>query len=202
MAGAGALALSCNAVLGMDEPRPVANQGKAGSGGSAGTSSTIGGEGGEGPSSGGSSGRGGAGGTGGKAGAGGTGGIGGAGQGGQDGGHGGEDIEECPVPCEGDTPLCEMGVCVACRAGTGPRCGPDETPQRCEQGAWVDDSPCAELCTNGVCATMRVVGGLATAGGAVESGSIILVDHGFDGLPVACGSLSGDTTCVVGGFIR
>jgi hypothetical protein len=115
---------------------------------------------------------------------------------------GGTDSEpECDPACGDDTPLCEDGRCVACRAGTE-RCGADETPERCENGEWVQGDSCGgnrPVCSNGTCVAFRLQGGLVSVGAASADGSIRLVDHGFEMLPTLCAEVNGETVCVSGG---
>ena len=110
---------------------------------------------------------------------------------------------ECDPACTGETPFCEQGVCVACRAGTAPRCGAGETPEVCDDGTWVPQEPCGgntPVCGNGTCSAVRFSGGLVSVGATSATGSIRLVDHGFEGFPTLCGTVSGAAVCLTGGI--
>lgn len=112
------------------------------------------------------------------------------------------DGQECDPPCSGSAPHCEAGVCVACQKDSAPRCGAGETPEECVGGQWVAQKSCggnAPLCTNGTCANVRLAGGLVSVRAASASGSLLLVDHGFEVSAPLCKAVGGETVCVSGG---
>jgi hypothetical protein len=160
----------------------------------------AGSDGGGGVAGGGTDGGGGVAGTGpGGAGGGGSGGVGGTG--GDVPPDGGSDAPPgCNPTCMSPTPVCAAGVCVACMEGSG-RCNAN-TPEMCKAGSWVPQTACAgasPVCTNGVCASEQVIGGLATVT-PVSTGTVQLLDQGFEFLPRSCSAGTTNQVCVTGGL--
>lgn len=96
---------------------------------------------------------------------------------------------------ESEPPRCESGAA---------RCD-GELPELCENGEWVPQAPCpasTPLCTNGICGTARLVGGIVTVGppSSMPTTALRLVDHGFDHLARNCGTVRDRTVCVIGGI--
>ncbi|MBN1609018.1 MAG: hypothetical protein JW940_20490 [Polyangiaceae bacterium] len=87
----------------------------------------------------------------------------------------------------------------ACTDGAR-RCAGD-TPEKCVDGQWVKQKQCSgttPVCSNGICGVARLRGGLVTVGGAISTGTIRLVDHGFEYLARSCGTVKEETVCVAG----
>lgn len=113
------------------------------------------------------------------------------------------ELVRCEAECSGRTPVCENGVCVECASDSTPRCIENETPQQCVNNKWVSEPACSgnrPVCARGECASARLVGGLLSVGASSESGSIRLVDHGFEEPPRTCGTLNDESICVIGGI--
>lgn len=126
----------------------------------------------------------------------------GAGAGDDAGGHAGGDGDPdmaCDPACE-EPSFCENGMCVECSAGSVPRCGEQQTPEACVNGAWVPGTSCAEtsqVCSNGVCVGRYLFGALTTVSGPSRGTGLELVAHGFEaGSSVACGG----KLCLSGGI--
>jgi hypothetical protein len=89
-----------------------------------------------------------------------------------------------------------------CAAGSG-RCNGD-VPELCEGGQWVPKPACAAptpACSNGVCGTFKVSGGIVTvANGVLKNTTIRLVEHGLEYQPTSCGGVGAARVCVTGGI--
>lgn len=120
---------------------------------------------------------------------GGTGGSSGSGVGGSDGGTGGSD-----GGTGGGAGDCEEDET---------RCADEVTPEVCEGGEWVAADECsgsAPLCSRGECSAIVLDGGLVSQRANTETGSIRLVDHGFETTATVCGDIGNQTVCVTGGL--
>ena len=109
----------------------------------------------------------------------------------------------CSLACSGNTPVCENGICVECETGSA-RCGTSDTPEVCQNGAWVQQPRCkgaAPTCSFGVCGNAVVAGGTVTVeDGVLSAASFHLVEHGFEFSPTTCGTIVGQKVCVTGGL--
>ena len=107
-----------------------------------------------------------------------------------------------PVPCTGLAPACLNDACVACSPGALGCSGTQ--PQMCNaSGAWVSmGSACSgasPVCSNGVCSSYRVTGGIRSTAPLGGSGTIVLVAGGLELGPPACNVAQG--ICVSGGIV-
>lgn len=76
-----------------------------------------------------------------------------------------------------------------------------DSPERCDDGVWVTEPTCGgdtPVCSNGVCAPMKIHGSISTVATATLGVSIRLVDHGFLVLPTSCATVRGAEVCVTG----
>ena len=71
----------------------------------------------------------------------------------------------------------------------------------CESGAWGAPFPCEPplVCSNGVCAPMRVTGGLVSTLPASSAAPVRLMRHGFEASERTCSGAEGSAWCVRGG---
>jgi hypothetical protein len=119
-----------------------------------------------------------------------------------DAGSGGDPLA-CDPPCSGETPICEQGACVGCMNGSA-RCTAGDTPEVCEQAAWVKRAPCSgttPACSNGVCGTVRMSGGLVTVQQVSTTGTTVqLLEQSVEYVGRSCGTVNGAEICVTGGL--
>ena len=73
----------------------------------------------------------------------------------------------------------------------------------CESGAWGAPFPCEPplVCSNGVCAPMRVSGGLVSTLPASSAAPVRLMRHGFEASQRTCSGAEGSAWCVRGGVV-
>ena len=86
---------------------------------------------------------------------------------------------------------------------TGAReCHPDGV-RICQGGSWGAPVPCEPglVCSNGVCATMRVSGRLVSTVPAPSVAPLRLTSHGFETSARACSSAEASMLCVRGGLL-
>lgn len=150
-------------------------------------------------------------GTGGSAGkrAGGAGQSGNAGRAGEDaaGGSSGarnqpQQPEGCAESCSGDKPFCDGASCVECLANSAPHCD-GEQPVVCQDEHWLKKPACAgnnPVCSNGTCASMRLVGGIAVSVPGAGNDKLRLVEPALEVTPRACAPVQDKTYCVRGGL--
>jgi hypothetical protein len=111
------------------------------------------------------------------------------------------DAGGCLPACSGSTLLCVNGTCVACNPGSASCNG--NTPAACNAaGTWVNGTTCGgstPVCSNGVCGTFIVTGGIRSTGQlpALDAG-IYLVAGGFEIETRTCGDAG---LCVTGGIV-
>lgn len=82
----------------------------------------------------------------------------------------------------------------------GDRCA-GNTPETCVDGGWATQSACggaAPVCSNGICGTYRVTGGIRSVGPLPDGGLIRLVSGGLEVGPRTCAS---NNICVTGGIV-
>jgi hypothetical protein len=66
---------------------------------------------------------------------------------------------------------------------------------------WLEESPCGGItpaCVNGVCASVKLVGGLLSIGTTSGGESARLVDHGFESLELRTGELDNRGFSLIG----
>ena len=84
------------------------------------------------------------------------------------------------------------------------RCTDNSTPSKCVAGIWVDQDPCPALkpaCSNGVCASATLSGGILTVSdGVLSTSTVRLVEHGLEYTQTTCGTVGTQKVCVTGGI--
>lgn len=77
-------------------------------------------------------------------------------------------------------------------------------PATCRNGSWMVGAECSgalPACSNGVCASARVLGGIVTVAPRVGvQGAARVVNQSFEMQPTSCGLVGGQQVCVSGGI--
>jgi hypothetical protein len=98
--------------------------------------------------------------------------------------------------------------------GAGPTIQPDcafdqttcigNAPATCSAGSWVVGDECAgalPTCSNGTCASARVLGGIVTLAPVTgANGAVRVVEQSFNIARTSCGVVAGEQVCVTGGI--
>jgi hypothetical protein len=84
------------------------------------------------------------------------------------------------------------------------RCGAGNRPEACEDGMWVASMACGgvtPICSNGLCAGLRLTGGLVAVDPVPvgSTGAIRLVGQSFS-MTRSCGLDQKTTACAIGGL--
>jgi len=93
---------------------------------------------------------------------------------------------------------------------TQPDCAFNQTtcignaPATCSAGSWVVGDECAgslPACSNGICASARVLGGIVTVAPETGAkGAVRVVEQSFNIARTSCGLVAGKQVCVTGGI--
>lgn len=108
----------------------------------------------------------------------------------------------CPETCSGDKPFCDGMSCVECLANSAPHCA-GEQPVVCQSKRWVKQPACEgknPVCSNGTCASMRLLGGIAVTVPGAGTDKLRLVEPALEVTPRACAPVKDKTYCVRGGL--
>lgn len=91
-----------------------------------------------------------------------------------------------------------------------PDCAVNETtcvgnaPATCNAGSWVVADECSgalPVCSNGTCASARVLGGIVTLAPLPDAnGAVRVVEQSFNIAGTSCGLVAGEQVCVTGGI--
>jgi hypothetical protein len=91
-----------------------------------------------------------------------------------------------------------------------PDCAFDQTtcignaPATCSAGSWVVGDECSgalPTCSNGTCASARVLGGIVTLAPVTgANGAVRVVEQSFNIARTSCGVVAGEQVCVTGGI--
>lgn len=98
--------------------------------------------------------------------------------------------------------------------GAGPAIQPDcasnqttcigNAPATCSAGSWVVGDECSgalPACSNGTCASARVLGGIVTLAPVTgANGAVRVVEQSFNIAGTSCGLVAGEQVCVTGGI--
>lgn len=98
--------------------------------------------------------------------------------------------------------------------GAGPAIQPDcafnqttcigNAPATCSAGSWVVGDECSgalPACSNGTCASARVLGGIVTLAPVTgANGAVRVVEQSFNIARTSCGLVAGEQVCVTGGI--
>jgi hypothetical protein len=107
-------------------------------------------------------------------------------------------VPGCSPTCNGPTPICFNGTCVACTPGSNACFG--DTPQSCApNGTWQNGAACGgqtPVCNAGTCGSTRLRGALGTVGPRAPPGAVRIRDEGFEYDARTCSA----TTCIKGGI--
>jgi hypothetical protein len=113
-----------------------------------------------------------------------------------------KETQGCAQTCNGDKPFCDGMSCVECVANSAPHCD-GERPVVCDNKRWVKQPACEgknPVCSNGTCASMRLLGGIAVTIPGAGTDKLRLVEPALEVTPAACAPVKDQTYCVRGGL--